>query len=447
MSVPTASDAYFRGLLSRRLGPDSLIDDELLLLIIEDRDFQSLCTIYSAAKQDAEGVAARVNAKAKLLHLGKNEDGTPHNWAIWSAILDDPRFDLVWKRALDDLREPLPIVRHSLFERLLSFFTKLKKSTANASALPLLLFAIAATSAIWAVPVVWDLTRRSHVFEPRQPAYPNLSDTNRQLAIMNANLKQLIDAISACAQCKGSTPVQPTLQDLSPLIREMEKQRHSSIAGFGSIQDAIHENSKSVISLKESSDVDLKTLTNAEEGIKATLSPDGELGKKLDLIEQDTKSTADTLAASQKTVGQIQKTQTDAIALRDTLREYKFTIDNLRTGAIFVLALERAHVCIAFQVIQIARYSVILRHKAIQDCQKTSSTNDIFTTEDHLSIRLNTTPRLISTAGGPGAMGLYLSLEQERDTSVIPPSGKRAFIGAYSKADWTIKQLVKQLAK
>lgn len=444
MSLPSSTDTYFQGLLSQRLGPDRQIDEELVILITEDVAFQTLCKSYGSADESPDGIARRVLAKAQSLSL---DETSPHPWAIWSAVLEDPRFDLVWKRALDELREPLPVIRHSPFERLLAFLSRLKKTGQTASVLPLLLGTAAATSAVWVVPLVHDKVFAS---ESSSHSIDSLRETNVQLQQIHTDLT----TIAAKLNTNIVESPAPTSINLDPVIETIQKQSETTRNGLQELEETSRHEVLALESLKQSNNLHLESLANSQEQTRAALGTDlSQLQTTLKSVDGHTNQTTaalteyssgaapyinKTLAESHKEVSIMQRQQTDALALQDIFKKPAFTVDSMKQGASFLLQLRNSSFCLAFQVLQNNRDNVILRYKTINSCASVSAVNAL-SGSDHDSIRLSSTPRLVSTASGEGPMALYLSLEQARGMTLLPPSGKRSYIGIYTKADWTIR--------
>jgi hypothetical protein len=141
---PQGSDLYFQGLLSKKLGSDKLLDEDLPGLIMDDPEFQVLLDSY------ANGEHGRVLVEAAWLKLssggsvatvpaGMVQAKTADEWmryALWATVLEDPRFDLVWKRAMEETKLPPVATRGSWLAAVLALLKSLQTMGAT-SALPL----------------------------------------------------------------------------------------------------------------------------------------------------------------------------------------------------------------------------------------------------------------------------------------------------------------------
>jgi hypothetical protein len=469
MVLPPARDLYFQGLLSQKLGADRLVDDELALLIVEDRDFAALCTEYSGGTGAGNGAAKRVAAKAKLLAIDGADSEPQHRWAVWTAVLEDPRFDLVWKRALDQLREPLPVVRNSLVGRVLAFLSKFKAPGSSPSVLPLVLGTVAATTAIWGAPGALHLAKGAVGFgqePPLQPPSLDLTAIKLQLAAVNDNLERLANTAAACMQCRASASLPTQGANSDQFVKALQQ---ASIAVHDEVDSAVQvtrQNSSAVEKLTVSvqglpdklngllnSDtpvnqvwqkIQVNTATTIEAlkeypaskvGVGASTAKDG--SSKTEGISQPFYINK-TLAESRAITESIRTGQVESADLRAALSGSRFTIDSLEKGAYFLLRETVSTNCVEFQVLQQDWDSVLLKYKPLNSCTAASKAlpTQWFKGEPNEgTIRVSTEPRLVF---GKGSSGLYLSLKRTRTVGMAPPIGRRAFLAVYSKSDWDL---------
>jgi len=138
MAGHPAHDNFFRGLVSSRLGSDRILDDELVDLIVGN---QLLDDILDDLCNTPAGWAKINKAIEESFPepIGPREadsDGAYERVCrlIWVAAVDDPRFNIVLKQALDDAKQPPPIVRGSGLSGVLGILDKIRAAlTSGAS--------------------------------------------------------------------------------------------------------------------------------------------------------------------------------------------------------------------------------------------------------------------------------------------------------------------------
>jgi hypothetical protein len=209
---PQGGDLYFQGLLSKKLGADQLLDEELPGLIVEDPEFQALLDSY------ANGDHGRILVEATWLKLcsggsvttmpaGTVQAKTADEWmryALWATVLEDPRFDLVWKRAMEETKLPPVATRGSWLAAVLALLKNLQAAGATSS-LPL--WGALAIGAAGGAGLHAALSPSPGTVEPKPPVNP-FSVTNHVAVDMTplqqpmnliatdlSALKQSVDAI------------------------------------------------------------------------------------------------------------------------------------------------------------------------------------------------------------------------------------------------------------
>jgi hypothetical protein len=122
-------DFYFRGLVAAKLGPTEQLDDEILDGVVSNRIFADLCDELCNTGLGRDRLSLGIGS----LELTESLDGAPGQEAairalrhqLWREATSDPRFDLILKHTLDDLRFSPDSEEPPLFWSILEFFGKI----------------------------------------------------------------------------------------------------------------------------------------------------------------------------------------------------------------------------------------------------------------------------------------------------------------------------------
>jgi hypothetical protein len=122
-----AQDNFFRGLVSTRLGSDRILDDELVDLIVGN---QLLAEIFDDLCRTPAGKAKIERALAESFPepngFGKPEYNVAGCRMIWIHTVADPRFDIVLKQSLDDVKVPPLVIRGSSLSKVMGVLDKIR---------------------------------------------------------------------------------------------------------------------------------------------------------------------------------------------------------------------------------------------------------------------------------------------------------------------------------
>jgi hypothetical protein len=131
LATDAAQNNFFRGLVSTRLGSDRILDDELVDLIATN---QLLGEIFDEFCHTEAGRAKIKKAMTEIFpELPPPREGRDYEPVesdvcrlVWMQTVDDPRFDIVIKQALDDSKLPPPVVRGSGLSRITGLLDKIR---------------------------------------------------------------------------------------------------------------------------------------------------------------------------------------------------------------------------------------------------------------------------------------------------------------------------------
>jgi hypothetical protein len=133
-----AQDNFFRGLVSSKLGSDRILDDELIDLIVGnpllDDIFDDLCNSSSGLARIRRAVEESFPTPSGEGEIHEDEYHNAACRQVWTAAVDDPRFNIVLKQAQDEAKLALPVVRGSGLSGILGVLDKIRAAlTSGAS--------------------------------------------------------------------------------------------------------------------------------------------------------------------------------------------------------------------------------------------------------------------------------------------------------------------------
>lgn len=134
LAEDSAQDPYFQGLVSSRLGNERKLseDDELLDLVAGSEWMQ-------ATFNDLFGTPlgqARIDKAVQDNFKSRASDVTQHDLCrlVWELAAADPRFDLILKRALEEVKAPPEEVRGSPLSKIGTVIEKLRSALTSSAA-------------------------------------------------------------------------------------------------------------------------------------------------------------------------------------------------------------------------------------------------------------------------------------------------------------------------
>ena len=204
---------YLRGLLSQHLGPDRLLEDELVDAVLNDRDFRALCDWFDTQPFGQALVAKQLGTLAPAFAGTVRNDARER--AYWDTVLTDPQFDPIWKRANEELKTAPEIVRTSLLSRIFSLLGRLKPSSESSPESP------RAANAIAAIIVAAATAAGTHyILPPRTPDAPTYDKQLAALQAQNNKQQQLIDRYKGTldAVAKKLSELSSTVTPVSPAL-------------------------------------------------------------------------------------------------------------------------------------------------------------------------------------------------------------------------------------
>jgi uncharacterized coiled-coil protein SlyX len=128
----SATDDYFRALVSEKLTGDRIPDDDLMESIASN---PLLASIYDDLYKTPTG-KAKITKVIQDAFPGYTDPLTPDTAGrvVWAQAVADPRFGLVLKQALDELRVQPPPVRSSQAGRIAAMLGKIRDALVSAGA-------------------------------------------------------------------------------------------------------------------------------------------------------------------------------------------------------------------------------------------------------------------------------------------------------------------------
>jgi hypothetical protein len=124
---------YFRGLVSSKLGNERRLDDndDLIDLVTESDVLES---IYKDLFETQIGRARIKTAASELKSTSTTLDAETLRILVWDLAVDDPRFDMLLKQAIEDSKVPPLPVRGSNLSRVSSLLEKIRSALASGAA-------------------------------------------------------------------------------------------------------------------------------------------------------------------------------------------------------------------------------------------------------------------------------------------------------------------------